>query len=366
MIVSQSGELLLWSFRRGLEHVDTTMPQDENEDRRSPRRKHILNRPLSTSDLNSFTVMFHPKDKNVFFLATYDDRDLNPAEIRVCEFRNKRCCQIFTFGLPTQSPRPVGLLAEMTDAHGTYQLLLQGPQIDKGVQLSGVTFNTISKSFRTFGFQIPLNTDYGACFIWNDQMALTYELEVPPIRPWPLLVVGSSPSSGSLEAAASTAAGDHPVEVAMECMVKSATSQETVDSNAVRSKRLQTMIEALEQRKERHDIIRAPGTPDSLPDLYTVTGLRYLLLFFGGLCNWEGDHVRGCPRVSGLLNSLEPLWTIVGDDGFLVIVNQTHYTVFAVDEDGKVAEAIRDRNTLREEELRNESDQHAGPERLER
>lgn len=364
VIVSQSGELLLWSFRHGLEDVDTSIPQDEDKASRSPRRKNILKRPLTTFDLKYLTVMFHPRDKNVFFLATYDDRDLNPNEIWVCEFRNKRCCQIFTYSLPARSTLSALFHAQMIDAHGTYRLLEHGTRTDEGVQLRGVTFNTISKSFGGFRFQAPLNTDCETCLIWNDQLVLRYDSWLPHTRPWPLLVVGPSPSSGSLEAAGDAAPGDQSYEVAMECMMKSATSLETVDSNLHPSQRLRTMIEALGKRKQRHDIIRAPRVPDSMPDLCTAVGLRYMLLYYGGQCNWEGDHDRDCPGEFGLPMPLDNSWATAGDDDFLVIVNEEYYTVFAVDEDGEIAEAVRDSTTLRAQEVPYESDQRTGSEQL--
>lgn len=371
VIVSQSGEMLLWSFRHGLEDVDTMIPKDENEDQGSPRRKHILNRPLSILELNDLTIMFHPTDENVFFLATYNDKDLSPDELWVCEFRNKHCCQIFTYRVPILWHRPHSMIfsPQLIDAHGTYQLLEQRPRTGEGVQIRGVTFNTISKSFGALRFQAPNNTDAERFLIWNDQLVLKYDPEGPLIRPWPLLVLGPLPSSRSLEAAAAAESGNQPLELAMECLIKAATSLKTADRSVAPTHRLRTMIEALEHWKQRHDIIRAPDVPELMPEICTAVGLRHMLLFFGGQCNWEGDHVRDCPGMFGLPKPLVRSWTtdgtttsgapnhacarvqLKGDDDFLVIFNQSYYTVFAVDEDGEIAKVMRDSTTLRAEEV---------------
>jgi hypothetical protein len=325
-----------------LEDIDTAMPQDEDEDRGPARRRNILKRPLSNFELHNLTVMFHPRDKDVFFLATFDDRNLNPDDLWVCEFRNKRCCRIFTYSVPPERRLSVVFDAQMIDAHGTYQLLEHEAPTENGVQLSGVTFNTISKSFGASRFQAPRNTDAEKCSIWNDQLVLQYaDPEAPRIRPCPLLVVRPPPSPGSLEAAPDAAPGDQSFERAMESMMGSAASLEIVDSNVVPSQRLRTMIETLEQGKPKYDIIRAPGVPASIPDLCAATGLCYMLLFFGGQCNWEGDHVMDCPGASGLPSPFARAVAILGDDRFLVVINRNYYTVFAVDEDGDIPHGWR-------------------------
>ncbi|KAG8164152.1 hypothetical protein KVR01_006070 [Diaporthe batatas] len=369
VIVSQSGDVLLWSFRHGLEDVDTTIPKDESAHRGSQRRRHILNRPLSILELNELTIMFHPRHDDVFFLATYNDKNLNPDELWVCEYRDKRCCQIFTYRVPILWHRPHSMIfsPRLIDAHGTYRLLEQRQGTREGVQIRSVTFNTISKSFGALGFQAPNHTDAESFLLWNDQMVLKYDPEGPLIRPWPLLVVGPSSGSRSLEAAAAAAAttGSPPLELAMECLIKAATSLETASSSLTPSHRLRTMIEALEHWKQRHDIIRAPDVPESMPEICTTIGLRHLLLFYSGQCNWEGDHVRDCPGMFGLPKPLVRSWATDGDDDFLVILNQDYYTVLAVDEDGEVAKAIRESTTHRAEEVSNESGQHMVYERLE-
>lgn len=366
VIISQSGEMLLWSFRHGLQDVDTTMPKYANEHPGSPRSKHILSRPISGLELNDLTIMFHPRDEHVFFLAIYNDKYLNPNEVWVCEFRKKQCCQIFTYRIPIPSHRPDSIIsnARLIDAHGTYQLLEQRPRSSEGVQICGVTFNTISKSFGTFRFQAPNNTDAERFLIWNEQLVLKYDPEVPKISSWPLLVVGPSPRSGSLEAAASAAAEDQSLELAMERMIKAATSLGTAHSSVAPSHRLRTMMEALERKSQRHDIIRAPDIPESIPELFTAIGLRYIVLFSNGQCNWEGGHVGNCPGLFGLPNPLVRSWATDGDDDFLVIFSQNYYTVFAVDEDGEIAKAMRESTNSRAVEVSYESDQHTGSEHL--
>ncbi|POS73762.1 hypothetical protein DHEL01_v207849 [Diaporthe helianthi] len=322
--------------------------------------------PISGLELNDLTIMFHPRDEHVFFLAIYNDKYLNPNEVWVCEFRKKQCCQIFTYRIPIPSHRPDSIIsnARLIDAHGTYQLLEQRPRSSEGVQICGVTFNTISKSFGTFRFQAPNNTDAERFLIWNEQLVLKYDPEVPKISSWPLLVVGPSPRSGSLEAAASAAAEDQSLELAMERMIKAATSLGTAHSSVAPSHRLRTMMEALERKSQRHDIIRAPDIPESIPELFTAIGLRYIVLFSNGQCNWEGGHVGNCPGLFGLPNPLVRSWATDGDDDFLVIFSQNYYTVFAVDEDGEIAKAMRESTNSRAVEVSYESDQHTGSEHL--
>lgn len=356
VIVSQSGELLLWSFGRGVANIDTAVPQHEDY-RGLARQRYLLRRPLSNFELHNLAVLFHPTDQDVFFLATFDDRRLHPGDLWVCEFRNKRCCRIFTYTVPPERHLSVIFRARMIDSHGTYQLLEHEAPNENGVQLSGVTFNTISKSFRASIFQAPDDSESEKCLIWNDQLVLRYaDPEASNIRRCPLLVIGPPPSPGSPKAVSDAVPGDQSLKRAMESMMTFGASLGIFENNVVTSNQLRTMIPALEQGKPKHDIIRSPGISDSIPGLCSAVGLRYVLLFFGGQCNWGGEHIRDCPGASGLPSPFTGAEAILGDDDFLVIVtDRNYYTVYAVDEDGRIGEAMRSSATIGVEEAPCES-----------
>jgi hypothetical protein len=330
LVVSQSGELLLWSFGHGLEDVDTTMPRDVH--RGPAQRNYILKRPLPVVEINNLEVIFHPTDNDVFFLATFDHRHLNTDELWVCEFRNKRCCQIFTYKTPPEKRLSLVFDGRMIDAHGTYQLLTEN-----GVQLSGVTFNTITKSFGASRFQAPPSTNPENYFIWNGQMVLLDNPGGPRLH-YPLLVVG--PQS-SLNTAAEAVPEDQLLEVAMENVIKLSEPRNIAKISVFSWEQLRILIEELERKRPRSDITRPTHFPATIPDHCAAMGIRCMFAFFSTQCTWGGDHVGHCPRLSDLPGLPDHTISIFGDDDFLVVINRKHYIVFAVDEDSKLAEAMR-------------------------
>lgn len=360
VVVTQSGELLLWSFGHGLVNIDMAMPQDEGEYRGPAKPEYTPRPPLSAYDIQKSRVMFHPRDEDVFFLVTFNERVLEPDVyllLWVYEFRNKRCCRIFTYSVPPERRHWIVFDAHKVDAHGTYQLLEQENHTNDGVQVSGVTFNTISKSFGALRFQAPINAQRDISLVWNDHLVLGQASpEESRVRPSPLVALGRPLNPHGLGAGSDIVFESQTPERAMESVMTSV-SPKLFDKNEPL-----TAIEASEQGTPKYDVIRAPDVSPSNLCIGAGIGLRYMLSFFGGLCNWEGFHARDCTRLSGLQSSeghLYPInyfaqddlsgdWgghavEIFGDDDFLVVVNsKKYYTVFAVDEDGKIAAAIRD------------------------
>lgn len=359
-VVTQSGELLLWSFGHGLANVDMAMPQDEGQYRGPAKPEYTPRPPLSAYEIHNSRVMFHPRDGDVFFLATFNERVLEPDVfllLWVYEFKNNRCCRIFTYSVPPERRHWIIFDAHKVDAHGTYQLLEQENHTNDGVQVSGVTFDTISKSFGALRFQAPINAQRDISLVWNDHLVLGQASpEKSRVRPSPLVALGRPANPHGLGAGSDIVFESQPPQRAMESVMTSV-SPEFVDKNATL-----TAIEASEQGSPKYDVIRAPDVSPSTSCIGAGIGLRYMLSFFGGHCNWEGFHPSCCPRSSGLQSSdghLYPInyfaqddlsgeWgghalKIFGDDDFLVVVNsKNYYTVFAVDEDGKIAAAIRD------------------------
>ncbi|KAG6360025.1 hypothetical protein INS49_011081 [Diaporthe citri] len=360
VVVTQSGELLLWSFGHGLANIDVAMPQDEGEYRGPAKPERTPREPLSAYEIQNSRVMFHPRDEDVFFMATFNERAFDPdifLLLWVCEFRNKRCCRIFTYRVPPDRRHWIVFGAHRVDAHGTYQLLEQENHLDGGVQVSGVTFNTISKSFGDLRFEAPMNANRDISLVWNNHLVLGQASpEKLRVRPCPLVALGRPPNPRGRGAGSDIVFKSQTPERALESVMTSV-SPELIDKNAPRA-----AIEASEQGNPKYDVIRAPDVSPSTSCIGAGIGLRYMLSFFGGHCNWEGFHARDCPRSSGLQPSdghLYPInyfaqddlsgdWgghslAIFGDDDFLVVVNsKKYYTVFAVDEYGKIAGTIRD------------------------
>lgn len=359
-MVTVSGKLLFWSFGGDLVDIDMAVPQDEGDYRGPARPECIPRAPLTAYERQNLRIMFHPGDEDVFFMATFDDRVLEPDVfllLWVYEFRNNRCCRIFTYSVPPERRHWIVFGAHEVDAHGTYQLLEQENRADDGVHVSYVTFSTISKSFGAQRFQVPVNADQDISFVWNDHLVLGQaSSEESRVRPCPLVALGRPPDPHGLEAGPDIVFENQTHERAMENMMTSAVSPELASRDA-----LSAAMKASEQGNPKYDIVRAQDVSPSTSFIGAGIGLRYMLSFIGGYCNWEGLHVNGCPRSSGLQSSdgyLYPLnfaedsltasWGgtakgILGDDNFLVVINSRgYYTVFAVDEDGKMAEAMRD------------------------
>lgn len=389
VIVTHSGELLLWSFGHGLANIDMAMPQDEGEYRGPEKPEQTPRVPLSAYEIQNSRVIFHPRDEDVFFMATFDERVLNPDVsllLWVYEFREKRCCRVFTYGVPPERRHWIVFGDQKVDAHGTYQLLEQEQHGDDGVRVSGFTFNTVSKSFRALRFHEPITANRDpitasreVSLVWNDHLVLAQAMpEKSRVRPCPLMVIGRPPHPHGLAAGSDIALESQTPGRAMETMMTSV-SREFVDSNEARA-----AIEASEQGNPKHDVIRARDVSHLTSDIGAGIGLRYMLSFFGGHCNWEGFHARDCPRSSGLQYSdgrLYPInyfaqsvaqsaqnrlpgdWgghalAIFGDDDFLVVINSNdYYTVFAVDEDGKIAGTIRDGGSENAEGMSRETPQ---------
>lgn len=378
VVVTQSGELLLWSFGHGLVNIDMAMPQDETEYREPANPEYTPRAPLSAYEIQKSRVMFHPTDEDVFFMASFDERILDPDVfllLWVYEFRNKRCCRIFTHSVPPERRHWIIFDAHKVDAHGTYQLLEQENHANDGVHVSGVTFNTISKSFGALRFQAPVNAHRDISLVWNDHLVLGQaSSEKSPVRPCPLMALGRPPNPHGLGAGSDISFKSQTPERAMESVMTSV-SPEFVDK-----KTPLTAIEAPEQGNPKYDVIRVPDVSTSTPSIGAGIGLRYMLYFFGGHCNWEGFHASHCPRSSGLQSSDGHLYPInysaqdnlsdergghalkiLGDDDFLVVVNsKDYYTVFAVDEDGKIAKAIRDGAADNAERVSREAPQVTG------
>lgn len=347
------------------------MPQDERDYRGPAKPKQIPRAPLSAFEIQNSRVMFHPRDEDVFFLATFDDRN-QPDEtllLWVYEFRNKRCCGVFTCSIPPERRFWIVFGAQKVNAHGTYQLLeLETPTHDV------VTFNTISKSFGALKFQTPDNTDVDVSLVWNDHLVLTYaNPQFPKSNMRTLVALAQLPYPHSLKKALDAKFELQTLKSVIDHTVAFISSPDVVDSDVVSSQRLQTAVEASGQGKPKHDIIRAPDVSTSEPELDGATCLRYLLSLFGGQRDKEGHHTRQCPRTLGLSEEnssslsyfeqsvfrngldVKPV-SILGDDDFLIVVtNRNYYTVFAVDEDGKLAEAMLDATDSVEEAASNDS-----------
>lgn len=362
VVATQSGQLLLWSFGHGLANIDLAVPQDEFQYRGPAKPEDIPRAPFSSYDIRNSRIMFHPREENVFFVATFDERVFQPDEallLWVHEFRNRRCCRVFTYPVAPERREWIYFTAREIDANGTYQLLGHETPTDDGFQLSCVTFNTISGSFGALTFQAPITVDRDICFIWNEHLMLRQsDLTDPWVLPCPLVALGQPPNPLGLEAGWDVVYERQKPEKAMKSMMPSVVWPKPVDSNA-----LGTSVEVPERRKPMFDVIRTPDISPSTSCIGANVGLRYMLSTFGSQCNWEGLHVRDCPRSPGLQSSngqLHPInyfaqdssprdfggtaAAVLGDDGFLVVVvnSEDYYTVFAVDEDGKIAEAMRD------------------------
>lgn len=385
VIVTQSGELLLWSFGQGLANIDMAMPQDEGEYRGPAKPKHTPRASVSAFERQNSRVMFHARDEDVFFMATYDERIFEPdifLLLWVYEFRNKRCCRVFTHSVPPERRHWIVFGAQEVDAHGTYQLLEQDNPADDIQHIGGVTFNTISKSFGALRFQAPVDAHRDSSLVWNDHLVLGQArpqksdiLKTSRVRPCPLVALGRPPNPYRPQTGSGIVFESETPESALEDEMTSVASVEFSDSNAPR-----TAIEASKQRNPKYDVIHASDVSPSTSCIGAGIGLRYMLSFFGGQCNWEGFHSRDCPRSSGLQSSdghLYPLnyfaqgefsgtWggqasEIFGDDDFLVVVNsKNYYTVFAVDEDGKIAETMRDGTSDNTEGMSREEPQVMG------
>lgn len=370
VIVTQSGELLLWSFGHGLTKIDMTMPQGESDNRGTAEPEQTHRAPLSAFEIQNSRVMFHPRDEEVFFMATFDDRSLKPEEsllLWVYEVRNKQCCRAFTYSVPPEKRHYIIFDAQKIDAHGTYQLLTQDNPNDDGIHISCVTFNTMSKSFGISRFQAPRDTDRGISLVWNNQLILRhYDPLESRLRPSSLLAIGQLPEHRGSRLAPDVTDKGRALESAVESLVMSVLSPKVLDTNVISIQQLQMAIAASKRARPKDDVVRAPDISPFMPGLSAaVVGLRYVLSLFGDRCNWKGPHVRACPQCPDPTTSERPLFpinecfrsslaerqggrvvAILGDDEFLVVVtNQDYYTVFAVDEDGKIAEAMRDEST---------------------
>lgn len=362
VIVTESGELLLWSFGHGLTSIDLAMPKDEAQYRGPAKPKHIPRKPLSAYERRIARVIFHPRDEDVFFVATIDNRNFGSdvsVLLWVYEFSNKRCCRIFTYEVSPERRFWNDFSVQEVDAHGTYQLLDQSKPTDGIYHISCVTFNTLSKSFGALRFQAPVEARRQVSLVWNDHLVLGgASPQKSTVRPCPLVTLGQPPNPHRLQTGSDIVFEGQTPDSAMENGMTSVAYQEFFDSDVPRA-----AIKASEKGTPKYDVIRAPDVSPSTSFVGASIGLRYMLSFFGGQCNWEGPHARDCSRSSGLQPSdghLYPVnyfardnlsydWggcasAIFGDDDFLLVVNSRdyYYTVFAVDEDGKIAGTVRD------------------------
>lgn len=362
------------------------MPQDGSEYLGPAKPKQIPRAPLSGFEIFHSRVVFHPRDEEVFFMATFDDRNPEldePLLLWVYEFRKKQCCQIFTYSIPSERRLRIFFVSQKVDAHGTYQLLEHEIPTDDGTHFSGVTFNTMSKSFGASRFQVPLDTDRDISLVWNDQLILRhFDTESSRMRPCPLLAVGRIPDHRGIQSIPDAEFESRTLERAVESIVMSVVSPKNLDTSVLSSQLLQTAIEVSKQAEPKYDVVRPPDISPLMPDLgATAIRLRYVLSLPGGQCNCKGLHGQGCPQWSGLPSSERELHlinhfachslsdrqgakvvAIFGDDDFLVVVtNRDYYTVFAVDEDGKIAEAMRDVAPDTAEGMPRESPETQGP-----
>lgn len=361
VIVTESGGLLLWSFGHGLANIDLAMPKDEAKYRGPAKPKQIPRTPLSYYERRFAKVIFHPRDEDVFFVATIDDRIFEPdvyVLLWVYEFSNKRCCRIFTYEVPPERRHWNDFGVQEVDAHGTYQLLEQDNPTDDFYHMSCVTFNTISKSFGALRFQTPVKARREVSLVWNGHLVLGgASPEKSTVRPRPLVALGQPPNPHRLQTGSDIVFMSETPDSAMENGMTSVAYQGSSVIDVPRA-----AIEASEQGTPKYDVIRAPDVSPSTSCIGAGIGLRYMLSFFGGQCNWEGFHARDCSSSSGLQPSDGPLYplnyfgqgefsyswgggasAIFGDDDFLLVVNsKNYYTVFAVDEDGKIAGTMRD------------------------
>ncbi|KAL1861638.1 hypothetical protein Daus18300_008754 [Diaporthe australafricana] len=323
LIATERGGLLLWSFGHGLTDIDPTLPPDGSVYRRPAEPEHTPRTHLSLSEMSYSKVMYHPKDEDVVFMATFDGPEHGKdALLSVFEFRNNRCSRMFTSRISPQfaSHRPgIRANAQKADAHGTYSLLVENIETGNGVQVSCITFNTISKTFGSLRFQAPLSAESRDWLIWNEHMVSSHRnIMVPVLRPCILSVAEKQfPDHPSLERV------PHAVKYVMESMMSANSAENPKHSFITRSP--PAMIEESEKGKLRYDIARSPDIHQRyslMPELSTAAGLRSIMSFYGGIC---------AQRV------------FADDDDFLVVLtNRDFYTVFAVDEDGKIGEAMRD------------------------
>lgn len=368
VVVTQSSELLLWSFGHGLANIDLAVPQDEAQYRGPGKPEDIPRAPFSSYDIRNSRIMFHPKEENVFFMATLD-KSFKPDEallLWVHEFRNRRCCRVFTYAVGPERREWIFFRAREIDANGTYQLLEYEIPTDDGFQFSFVTFNTMSGSFGYLEFQAPTTVDRDISLIWNDHLILRQgNLADPGMRQCPLVALGQPPNPYGLEEDSDGVYESQWPRTVMESMLTSVMLPKSVDSFALRM-----AVGGPNLGRVMFDVMRTRDISPSSPCLGADFGLRYILSIWGSHCNGKGPHVRDCLGSSGPHSSDGQLYPInyhgrdsepidrggtavavLGDDGFLVVVNsQGYYTVFAVDEDGKIAEAMRGGATENTEE----------------
>lgn len=401
LIITVQGDLLLWTFLRGVAQIETsTMPQNHEAYCGPSKSRMIPSPPLTRQQVRQSTFMFHPQDTQVFFMTTFGETD--PGWILVSEFRDRLCSRVFTYSFTSpmemitrksstwdklkdydgilEPSRNPDLMAKKADAHGTYMLLKFRGRIDGTYRLIYVMFNTLTTSFSGRNFEPPLGYDHRSgepALVWNGQLCLHASRHRPShpeaSYPSPLLVLqslktGTSPKE---ERPGTQWEKDQPEKVTHR--------EDKQDELELRGIQEETLTSTMMQQSETYrtpavpkkDIVRYQDIARAYPlatDFHSKSGLLYMCSFYGGECSSDGPHVTDCTRCPPVPPSGETVapriqlarfpinyfsqgggeaWqyvqpeAIFGDDDFLIVVTAGDlYTVFAVDPDRKMAKAL--------------------------
>lgn len=401
LIATVQGDLLLWTFSHGVVQVDiNTIPLDREENHGPAEHSSVPIPPLTQEDLQlrQATYFLHPRDEQVFFVATYHEMD--PDWICVYEFTGKTCSRVFrySFSCPfeivtrgSSSWETLGVYhgrlekshahfaAKTADSHGTHVLLGLRGRLDGTYRHIYVTFNTLTKTFSAQMFEPPPGYESLSGeppLVWNGQLCVNVShlsTSLPhTFYPSPVLVLQPSRTETPLGGKRTSA------QWGVTKPKKAASWKQREDELRLREIQEEMLTSSVMQQPDTHpmfstpkkDVVRHQDVLRAFPratDAYSyVSGLLYMFSFYGDQCTSAGPHATNCTRclpatpsggtvASSRMESKQlPLnyvshggddvqvRTIFADDDFMVIVpvRGDFYTIFAVDPDRRMAKAL--------------------------
>lgn len=367
MLTCPNGKLYLWEYPRQLREVDVTIRPDEPEFFPPPLPPgQIL---ISSLHLRNNPVFFHPTDHRTFYVASYWAQPWNETRMMlfVHEFRPVdgvpkvvRC-----FGRDVAACMPSDLtdlggphvMVQRVDAKGTFQLLTfstKAPPNDVS-RTHHVTFNPLTASFGVELYENPWD-DVGFAvrpFLWEKQMLFPVHTR--------LISSNSTIGFGALNHLDGLDSPDTPRSVGGDGL-RRAVEMSLASSNANR------------------DVTKCADLSGSdLHDHHHLYGIEFACRLPGESCTFPGPHIASCEighplksvllgyvpnhslsrrwPVSAHLNSEPRVKEIFVDYDLVIVVTEESYTVFYVDVEGNIADAIKFKHGQTQDATEASSDQ---------
>lgn len=370
LIIVRDHLLFVWESLNRLVEVDTAVPQEQAKP--SPGSEPSSQPPCIKVDAGGeecVPPLFFGADQNTFFCVQVQadrlsasqqpERVLTIYEFQRCPLDNKyKASRSFCHGLGVGGSKSVWAEIREVDACGTFQVLVlqTKPVVDQAHQVRYILFNTLTTSFSVVTYQslyvIPEPTIKSSA-LWEGQLVHPWFRHPGEEHPLPTLVAldpGATTHTSSL------------IDPTLSYVAQGGIPGVTRDSK-------------IWPKSYRRDVVRDGAVDEEstgLPVYGSVRGFQHALSFQTVRpCTYPGAHHPSCPAhnleciLSATSRTVSPLERCGGqsdnlgsprgltavrvyaDEEFLVVVtNGDTYTVFCVDPDGEVAEAVENREQM--------------------